>query len=257
MKYPKALAFSTFKELVDCLIRLAAYLHTDCEKTRAPLVRVEAFMLVSQRQNDSEMSTENSSGENSDQMSTAEERLNVNQMSDAEERRISTISQGKKTSDMSTENSLGSNTTTHITDCTVNQTNKTEERFTSTTTQGVPGKQTLDMSTETMPMSTESSLGTTESISVGSTVCVPECENNLTAAQTKAFIVNQMNKLESQLASIMPQEVLGKQTFESLLQTLPSADLDQNRKLIMNRQDTNKFLNSVLFNGMLHLRLME
>ena len=88
-------------------------------------------------------------------------------------------------------------------------------------------------------------------------MCVPECENNLTAAQTKAFIVNQMNKTESQLASIMSQEVLGKQTFESLLQTLPSADLDQNGKLIMNRQDTNKFLNSVLFNGMLHLRLME
>ena len=234
-------------------------------------------MLMSQRQNDSEMSTENSSGENSDQMSNTEERLNVNQMSNTEERLISTMSQGvsgkqtsdilteimpqgvawKQTSDMSTENSLGPNTTTHINDCTVNQTNKTEERFTSTTTQGVPGKQTLDMSTETMPMSTESSLGTTESISGGSTVCVPECENNLTAAQTKAFIVNQMNKTESQLASIMPQEVLGKQTFESLLQTLPSADLDQNRKLIMNRQDTNKFLNSVLFNGMLHLRLME
>ena len=88
-------------------------------------------------------------------------------------------------------------------------------------------------------------------------MCVTECENNLTAAQTKAFIVNQMNKTESQLASIMPQEVLGKQTFESLLQTLPSADLDQNGKLIMNRQDTNEFLNSVLFNGMLHLRLME
>merc|ERR1712086_1006170 len=141
---------------------------------------------------------------------------------------------------------------------------------TNTTTQGVPWKQTLDMSTETMPqvlfrkqtldtpnMPTESSLGPTESISGGSTVCVTACENNLTAAQTKAFIVNQMNKTEAQLASIMSQEVLGKQTFESLLQTLPSADLDQNRKLIMNRQDTNKFLNSVLFNGMLHLRLME
>ena len=290
MEYPKTLAFSALKELVDCLIRPAAYLHIDCEKTRPPLVRVKAFMLMSQRQNDPEMSTENSSGENNDQMSNTEERLNVNQMSNTEERLISTMSQGvsgkqtsdiltetmpqgvawKQTSDMSTENSLGPNTTTHINDFTVNQTNKTEERFTSTTTQGVPGKQTLDMSTETMPqvlfgkqtldtsnMSTESSLGTTESISGGSTVCVPECENNLTAAQTKAFIVNQMNKTESQLASIMPQEVLGKQTFESLLQTLPSADLDQNRKLIMNRQDTNKFLNSVLFNGMLHLRLME
>ena len=60
-----------------------------------------------------------------------------------------------------------------------------------------------------------------------------------------------------QLASIMSQEVLGKQIFESLLQTLPSADLDQNGKLIMNRQNTNQFLYSVLFNGMLHLRLIK
>ena len=88
-------------------------------------------------------------------------------------------------------------------------------------------------------------------------MCGTACENTLTAAQTKAFIANQMNKTEEQLASITPKQVLGKQTFESLLHTLPSADLDHNGKLIMNRQDTNTFLRNVLFNGMIHLRLVE
>jgi hypothetical protein len=137
---------------------------------------------------------------------------------------------------------------------------KTEERFTSTMRQEVPGKQTPDMSTETMPQGLfgkQTSDMSIESSSGESIVCGTACENHLTAAQTKAFIVNQMNKTEEQLASIMPQEVMGKQIFESLLQTLPSADLDQNGKLIMNRQDTNEFLNSVLLNGILHLRLME
>ena len=124
----------------------------------------------------------------------------------------------------------------------------------------MPGKQIPDMPTETMPQGLfgkQTSDMSTESSSGESIVCGTACENHLTASQTKAFIVNQMNKTEEQLASIMPQEVMGKQTFESFLQILPSSELDQNGKLIMNRQDTNKFLNSVLFNGMLHLRLME
>ena len=45
MEYPKTLAFFTFKELVDLLIRLAAYLQTDYEKTFSPLVTVKAFVL--------------------------------------------------------------------------------------------------------------------------------------------------------------------------------------------------------------------
>ena len=241
-------------------------------------------MLMIQRQKDSEMSTESSSGESNDSVKihTAAHinDCNVNQMSNTEERLLSTMPQGvsgkqtsdmltetmpqgvlgKQTSDMSTESSSGPHTTTHINDCIVNQMSKTEERFTSTMRQEVPGKQTPDMSTETMPQGLfgkQTSDMSTESSSGESIVCGTACENHLTAAQTKAFIVNQMNKTEEQLASIMPQEVMGKQTFESLLQTLPSADLDQNGKLIMNRQDTNKFLNSVLLNGMLHLRLME
>ena len=87
---------------------------------------------------------------------------NMNQMSNAEERLISTMLQGvsrkqtsdilketmpqgvawRQTSDMSTESSVGPHTTTYINDCIVNQTNKTEKRFNRTTTQGVSGKQT-------------------------------------------------------------------------------------------------------------------
>ena len=69
--------------------------------------------------------------------------------------------------------------------------------------QGLFGKQTSDISTENS--------------SGESAACGTVCENHITAAHTKAFIVNQMNKTGEQLASTMSQEMMGKQLFESLL----------------------------------------
>ena len=77
-----------------------------------------------------------------------------------------------------------------------------EERLISITTQGVLWKQTSDMSTETMPQGVfgnQTSDISTENSSGESTTC----KNHLIAAQTKAFIVNKMNKTEEQIASIM------------------------------------------------------
>ena len=59
-----------------------------------------------------------------------------------------------------------------------------------------------------------------------------------------------MNEIEKELASIVPQGMRPVISFGHLLQSLTSADLDQNLDLIMNRGDTTKFLNSVLVNGM-------
>ena len=80
----------------------------------------------------------------------------------------------------------------------------------------MPEKQTPGMSTETTPqvLFGKEALNTSTEISSGeSTLCGTACENHLTAAQTKAFIVNQMKKTEEQLASIMSKEALRKQTF--------------------------------------------
>ena len=66
-----------------------------------------------------------------------------------------------------------------------------------------------------------------------------------------------MNEIEKELASIVPQGMRPVISFGHLLQSLTSADLDQNLDLIMNRGDTTKFLNSVLVNGMFFLELMR
>ena len=64
-------------------------------------------------------------------------------------------------------------------------------------------------------------------------------------------------EIEKEIGSIMPEGMHGMKTFGHLLQSLTSADLDENLELIMTRHDTTKFLNSVLFNGMLYLELMR
>ena len=47
-----------------------------------------------------------------------------------------------------------------------------------------------------------------------------------------------MNEIEKELASIMPQGMCPMISFRHLLQSLTSADLDQNLDLITNRDDT-------------------
>ena len=66
-----------------------------------------------------------------------------------------------------------------------------------------------------------------------------------------------MNEIEKELASIVPQGMRHMISFGYLLQSLTSADLDQNLDLIMNKGDTTTFLNSVLVNGMFYLELMR
>ena len=65
------------------------------------------------------------------------------------------------------------------------------------------------------------------------------------------------NEIEKELASIVPKGMRPIKSFGHLLQSLTSADLDQNLDLIMNRDDTTTFVNSALVNGMFFFELMR